>query len=528
MPHAPTVSKAIAELAAQTPEPADFSSLFDFLPIGAYRSSPAGVQLRANPALVRLNGYETEAEMLAAVRDIGTEWYVDPARRGEFRALLERDGQVVAFVSEVYRHKTRERIWVSENAHLVRDPGDNILLFEGTVEEITARVTAETALRQHQARLRDIAELVPGMVYELLIAPDGQRRYNFISAGVKAIYGVDVASVMADGNLLNRFRHPDDHFRVETETARAACENRPLSTEFRIRRADGEQRWVHLVSCSARADAAGCLRIGVMTDITHGKQAQELRHERDRAEAARQAQTHFLSCVSHELRTPLNAILGFSQLIAMTPSTGSRQLGWVQEVLTSGQHLLGLVDDILDLASAQTGQLPFDSAPVDLAEVVGETCTMLAAMAAAGNVGLVHTVPPGLRLHVDRKRLKQISANLLSNAIKYNRPGGSVIVAVVGPPAGGFLQFSVADTGLGMDAEQLARIFQPFDRLGAQRSGVAGTGLGLAICKQLAEAMGGGIRVSSEAGRGTTFFVSLPVCAEPAEPAPNQPAEPAV
>ena len=505
------------------PESADFASLFDFLPIGAYRSSPSGVQLRANPALVRLNGYRDEAEMLAGVRDIGAEWYVDPARRGEFRARLERDGQVVAFVSEVYRHKTRERIWISENAHLVRDAQGRVLRYEGTVEEITDRVVAEASLRRHEARLREIAELVPGMVYELLITPDGQRRYNFISAGVAAIYGVTAAAVMADGHLLHRFRHPDDHARVDAETAAAAREHRPLSTEFRIRRADGEQRWVHLVSCSARADATGSLRIGVMTDITHGKQAQELRHERDRAEAARQAQTHFLSCVSHELRTPLNAVLGFSQLIAMSPSTGSQQLAWVNQVLTSGQHLLGLVDDILDLASVQSGQLPFDRTAVDLGAVVDEACTMLAASAASAEVRVLDEVPPGLWLHVDRKRLTQIVSNLLSNAIKYNRPGGSVAVAVDGPPLAGTLQFSVADTGLGMSAEQLARIFQPFDRLGAQHSGVAGTGLGLAISKQLAEAMGGGIRVSSQLGQGTTFRVSLPVCAEPAQP----PASPA-
>jgi signal transduction histidine kinase len=147
-------------------------------------------------------------------------------------------------------------------------------------------------------------------------------------------------------------------------------------------------------------------------------------------------------------------------------------------------------------------------------------------MAASGGVNLVDKVPPGLCLHVDRKRLKQITANLLSNAVKYNRQGGSVVVAVDGPPLAGFLQFSVTDTGLGMDAEQLARIFQPFDRLGAQRGTVAGTGLGLAISKQLAEAMGGGIRVSSEPGRGTAFFVNLPVCAEPAEPSAARPTQP--
>ena len=129
-------------------ESLDFSTLFDFLPIGAYRSSPEGRQIRANPAQVRLNGYASEAEMLAGVQDIATEWYVDPTRRDAFRALLERDGHVRAFVSEIYRHKTRERIWVSENAHVVRGADGAILFYEGTVEDISERVDAEAALRE--------------------------------------------------------------------------------------------------------------------------------------------------------------------------------------------------------------------------------------------------------------------------------------------------------------------------------------------------------------------------------------------
>ncbi|MBP6775920.1 MAG: PAS domain-containing protein, partial [Piscinibacter sp.] len=116
----------------------DFSTLFEQLPIGAYRSSLEGRQRRANAALVRLNGYESEAEMLAAVGDIGREWYVDPGQRAEFARRLERDGLVIDFDSEVYRHKTRERIWIRETAHAVRDSQGRVLCYEGTVQDITA------------------------------------------------------------------------------------------------------------------------------------------------------------------------------------------------------------------------------------------------------------------------------------------------------------------------------------------------------------------------------------------------------
>ena len=137
----------------------DFTTLFDLLPVGAYRSTPDGRQLRANAALVRLNGYESEREMLDAVKDIGEEWYVEPGRREEFRRLLERDGKVQGFESEIYRHKTRERIWIRENAHVLRDASGRISYYEGTVEDITERRAAEEELRRGHLVMQATQEL---------------------------------------------------------------------------------------------------------------------------------------------------------------------------------------------------------------------------------------------------------------------------------------------------------------------------------------------------------------------------------
>ncbi|MFO1060373.1 MAG: PAS domain S-box protein, partial [Dongiaceae bacterium] len=130
----------------------DYHSIFENAVDGIYRSSLDGRQLRANPALVRLNGYETEEEMLRSVDDIATEWYVEPGRRAEFRRLLDADGKVEGFVSEIYRHKTRERIWISENARLVRDARGRPLFYEGTIRDITALRQAEEALIAATAR----------------------------------------------------------------------------------------------------------------------------------------------------------------------------------------------------------------------------------------------------------------------------------------------------------------------------------------------------------------------------------------
>jgi PAS domain S-box-containing protein len=151
-----------------------FSTLFELLPIGAYRSLPDGTQVRANPALVKLNGYASEAELLAGVKDIGTEWYVQAGRRDAFKHLLETEGRVTGFVSEVYRHCTRERIWIRENAHVVRDAEGRILYYEGTVEDITEQRRAELALQASEAQLREIAEQMPAVVYRVRFEPEGQ------------------------------------------------------------------------------------------------------------------------------------------------------------------------------------------------------------------------------------------------------------------------------------------------------------------------------------------------------------------
>lgn len=252
----------------------DFSTLFDFLPVGAYRSRPDGTQMRANPALVRLNGYDDEATMLQAVRDIGTEWYVVPERRETFSSLLERDGQVIAFVSEVYRHRTRERIWISENAHVVRHADGTVRCYEGTVEDITERVQAEQALRRSEHEFRRLTAQLPGMLYRLEITSDGQRRYGFVSEGVRALYGVTPEAVLADGMLLARMRHPDDREPVDALMRTVVGVGDPVDVVFRIIAADGTVKSVQMLSSSTSTDAGGTVRVGVMLDISARVQAE--------------------------------------------------------------------------------------------------------------------------------------------------------------------------------------------------------------------------------------------------------------
>ena len=256
----------------------DFSSLFNFLPIGAYRSAPDGRMIRANEALVRFNGYEREAELIGGVGNIATEWYVDYRRRDDFRHLLERDGHVRGFVSEVYRHKTRERAWISENAHIVRDADGRVLFYEGTVEDITERVEQQRDIREQQDRMQALADQIPGMVFSLVVHHDGTRRYRYVSSGARELLGVSPDVFLQDPTVITRLLHPDERPRLQAETQALLAGKAVLSGEFRVVTPDGQQKWVHNRSCEAYRDKSGIHRVGVLLDITELKRMEEALH----------------------------------------------------------------------------------------------------------------------------------------------------------------------------------------------------------------------------------------------------------
>ncbi len=263
---------------AQSASDGDLSTLFNFLPIGAYRCAPDGTMVRVNPALVRLNGFESEAQMLGSERDVAKDWYVDPGRRAEFRRLLDRDGFVSGFVSEVRRFHTRERIWVSEHAHAVRDARGELIYYEGTVEDITRQIEAQQSLRRSEEQLRLLTSQVPGMVFVVHIARDGQRQYRFVSSGVRDIYGFEPEDLMRDPTLATRHRHPDDQRILEQDIQSIHGGPVDLGGEFRIVMPDGSIRWVYRRSCSVSEDETGSVRVGVLLDITARKNAEaELR-----------------------------------------------------------------------------------------------------------------------------------------------------------------------------------------------------------------------------------------------------------
>ncbi len=233
------------------------------------------------------------------------------------------------------------------------------------------------------------------------------------------------------------------------------------------------------------------------------------------AENANRAKSEFLSSMSHELRTPLNAIMGFGQLLANTTIAlpEAKRQEFTRHIVNAGSHLLDLINEILDLARIESSNVMLSLEPVALDEVLQECRTMIGPTAQRRHIRLLF--PQDLKEWVvaDRTRLRQVLLNLLSNAVKYNRDKGSVIVDVFTETAGS-VRIAVQDTGAGLRPDQLASLFQPFNRLGQEAGKVEGTGIGLVVTKRLVELMGGTIAVKSTAGVGCVFSIELKAAAQ--------------
>ena len=302
---------------------------------------------------------------------------------------------------------------------------------------------------------------------------------------------------------------PDEDERSRFRAERLARRRHDQTTTFDLRMRDG--RSLRVID---RRTAEGGI-VKTIWDLTDDvRLAEELREARAAAEAASSAKSDFLSSMSHELRTPLNAILGFAQLLQRDKKEplSDRHKERVDQILKGGEHLLRLIDDILDLSRIEAGGVSISTEPVGVIEVLEEVRTTLEPMAARQGIRVeVEALPAEIPMvAADRTRLVQILMNFGSNAIKYNRPAGKVTFTVSTPRLEQ-VRVTVRDTGMGIPAEKQDKLFQPFQRAGQETGPIEGTGIGLVITKRLAELMHGDVGFRSVSGEGSAFWVDMPV-----------------
>ncbi|MCK5689344.1 response regulator, partial [Myxococcota bacterium] len=287
--------------------------------------------------------------------------------------------------------------------------------------------------------------------------------------------------------------------------------NYHYKVEHRIQRPNGEIRHVQETGSVVYDEKGKPIQmIGAVLDITAVKESEiELRVAKENAQDADTAKSQFLASMSHELRTPMNAILGFAQLLELDDSLDKNNLDSVREILKGGDHLLSLINEVLELSRIEAGTTDLLLETVVLSPVINECLDLMRPLAEQRDIRINYSGLDGVAVRADRTRIKQVLLNLLSNAVKYNNEGGSVKIGVQ-KEEGDQVRLWVQDTGPGIQEELLPYVFAPFNRLGAENSEIEGTGIGLTITQKIVTLMGGSLGVDSHVGQGSVFWIELP------------------
>jgi signal transduction histidine kinase/ActR/RegA family two-component response regulator len=413
---------------------------------------------------------------------------------------LRRDGQ--------WRHATSRRV-----AH--RDAQGKPVSVLGVAMDVTDREAALLELRTASERLALTVRAVGIGTWWYDVA----TRSSHWDEQMWALRGLTPRDQPPSLDEMLAMVHPDDQARVRSAIDRSIAPGSDAQYDFRVILPDGRERW--LASRSVQTlDSRGQVlrRIGVNWDVTDAREAAASRHEKDLALRESRAKSELLARLSHELRTPLNAILGFSQLLLDQDEdlTAEARRERLQHIRSAGAHLLDLINDVLELSRPDGDGDAVRLAPLPLAPLVAQVLPMVAAAAAVRRLRLVADIPPGLVVHADDLRLRQVLLNLATNAIKYNHDEGELRISA--REDAGQCLLTVSDTGIGMAPSQIEQAFQPFQRLQVNHPGAEGVGLGLAIVKRLMHRMAGSVTLQSAPGAGTVVSLRLPLAVQ-AQPA---------
>ena len=426
---------------------------------------------------------------------------------------LRSAAAVGRFEDEGWRlRKDGSRFWASVIITALHDDAGELIGFAKVTRDLTARRAAEEALRQSEERFRLIVQTVRDYAIFMLDPTGHIATWN---AGAERINGYDSDEVI--GKHFSIFYPPEDQDwdKPSWELREATRDGRFEDEGWRMRK-DGSRFWANVVITALRDSDGDLLGFAKVTrDLTERRAAEQQSVDDARrlasAEAANRVKAEFLTVMSHELRTPLNAIGGYTDLLEMGvagPVT-QQQREYLERIRTSKQHLLGLINDVLNYSRIEAGHTHYQLTDVSLKEVVQSTVLMVTPQAKAKHIALgVADSESDVRAWADRFKVDQIMLNLLSNAVKFTPDGGRIQVGF--QPRGGKPSITVSDTGPGIEPDSWSSIFEPFVQLERSfKNPQEGTGLGLAISRDLARGMGGDLFVESPPGQGATFTLVL-------------------
>ena len=448
-----------------------------------------------------------------------TRWDIvggDTAQDQEWRALATTLAERRPFKGFEYAIPTGDGATIIQSVSGVPvfDAAGNFTGYRGAATDVTERRKIETILRENNERFRRLLE----SALVGIITIDAGGTIQSANPVIESMFGYAAEDMVGRNVKMLMGKHDHGHHDQYLKNYLDTGETKVVGKgrEVMARRKDGSLFPIMLGVSLLKLDENSYFS-GIIRDISAEKAAeQRLIADKEAADRASRAKSEFLSRVSHELRTPLNSILGFSELLRtdQRQDLNDQQLRMVGFINNSGHHLLDLINDVLDLTRVETGRLGFENVPVNLDLLFKECLVHISALAEQAGVSIAAAPPPlPVPAWADRTRLRQVLLNLLTNAVKYNRPGGSLAIThrMQGKTT---LCITVTDTGIGIPADHMDRLFQPFDRLGAEKTDVEGAGIGLALVKQLVEAMGGNIQVESAPGEGSAFSFTVPLATD--------------
>ena len=410
--------------------------------------------------------------------------------------------------------------WLASRGEILKDPDGRPARAIGTITDVTERKQLEEKLSYATESL-NIAQAAAGLA---TFDFNFRRNSRICSENFHTLLGIPPWTKLDDLNLLMSRVHPDDAARSRSAPLEATPDAPSYQCEYRVMLDGGSERWIAEKATVSWGASGEMTRItGAIVDITERKHAEQATLDAKlSAEAANRAKSNFLANVSHEIRTPMNGVIGMSQILAET-NLDSTQREYVDIIRGSANALLSLINDVLDLSKIEADRLELESVDFDLRDLIYDTVAAMALQSAAKGIEMIVSIGGDrpVLARGDPGRLRQIIMNLIGNAIKFTHEGYVVLEAggKLEPNGRLGLRIEVTDTGIGIPADRVDRLFKSFSQIDSSTTRhYGGTGLGLSIVKRLAELMGGTVGVRSEVGAGSTFWVTVEV-----DPLPDQP-----